>query len=97
MERYNSDVDTYENPLISRYASREMAELWSPRRKFSTWRRLWVALAEAQQQLGLDISDAQLTELREHVGEIDFDVARAHERRGQGLGHRGRRQAACDD
>ncbi len=81
MESYNDDMDTYENPLISRYASREMAELWSPRRKFSTWRRLWVVLAEAQQQLGLDISDAQLAELREHVGEIDFDVAREHERR----------------
>ena len=74
-------MDTYENPLISRYASREMAELWGPRRKFSTWRRLWIALAEAQQQLGLDISDAQLAELRDQVSNIDFDVARQHERR----------------
>ncbi len=74
-------MDTYENPLIARYASREMAELWSPQRKFSTWRRLWVALAEAQQQLGLEISDAQLAELRAHESDIDFENARRHERR----------------
>ncbi len=43
-----SQHHTYDNPLVARYASREMAELWSPQRKFSTWRRLWVALAEAE-------------------------------------------------
>src|SRR5215471_331857 len=72
---------TYDNPLVARYASREMAELWSPRRKFSTWRRLWVALAEAQRQLGLDVSEAQVAELRARVDDIDFDAARAHEKR----------------
>ncbi|MBV8318295.1 MAG: adenylosuccinate lyase [Planctomycetaceae bacterium] len=73
--------ETYENPLISRYASREMARLWSPQRKFSTWRRLWVALAEAERVLGLNISEAQVAALRAQVDAIDFDAARAHERR----------------
>ena len=62
----------YDNPLVTRYASREMAELWGPRRKFSTWRRLWLALAEAQQELGLRADDgitpritpAQIEQLR---------------------------------
>ena len=71
----------YENPLITRYASREMSELWSAQRKFSTWRRLWVALAEAERELGLNISEAQVAELRSKVDEIDFDAARDHERR----------------
>jgi adenylosuccinate lyase len=73
--------DVYDNPLITRYASRAMAELWSPRRKFSTWRRLWLALAEAQQGLGLGISDSQIAELRAHLDDIDFAAARAQERR----------------
>jgi adenylosuccinate lyase len=79
----------YDNPLITRYASREMAELWGPQRKFSTWRRLWLALAEAQHELGLladdgvtpRISARQLQELRAHLGDIDFDRAAWHERR----------------
>lgn len=71
----------YENPLITRYAGRPMAELWSSQRKFSTWRRLWVALAEAEQALGLNITDAQINELRAKVDDIDFDAARNHERR----------------
>lgn len=73
--------DTYDNPLIVRYASRAMAELWSPRRKFSTWRRLWVALAEAEHALGLDIRPEQIDELRAHVEDIDFEAARRHEKR----------------
>ncbi len=72
---------TYENPLISRYASREMSELWSDQRKHSLWRRLWVALAESQCELGLDISAAQIDELRAHVDDIDFDRAADYERR----------------
>ena len=79
----------YENPLVTRYASRAMAELWGPQRKFSTWRRLWVALAEAEHELGLTAEDgvtpritpAQLTELRAHTDAIDFDRAAALERR----------------
>lgn len=71
----------YDNPLITRYASRAMAELWSPQRKFSTWRRLWVALAEAERALGLDIRQDQIDELKAHVDDIDFDAARRHEKR----------------
>jgi adenylosuccinate lyase len=73
--------DQYENPLITRYASKEMSHVWSAQRKFSTWRRLWIALAEAEQELGLPITDAQLSELKAHVDDIDFDAARAHEKR----------------
>jgi adenylosuccinate lyase len=73
--------DRYENPLVTRYASREMARLWSAQRKFSTWRRLWVALAEAERALGLDISAAQIEALRAKVDDIDFEAARAHEKR----------------
>ena len=84
-----SAMDVYDNPLISRYASREMAALWGPQRKFSTWRRLWVALAEAQQELGLRSDDgvtpritpAQLAEMRAHVDDIDFAKAEEYERR----------------
>ena len=76
-------------PLVTRYASREMAELWGPQRKFSTWRRLWVALAEAEHELGLTADDgvtpritpAQLQEMRAHLDDIDFARADFHERR----------------
>ncbi len=76
-----SDHETYENPLVSRYATRAMAELWSSQRKFSTWRRLWVALADAERALGLPITEAQVEALRARVDEIDFDAARRHEKR----------------
>jgi adenylosuccinate lyase len=72
--------DRYENPLIARYASRAMAELWGDQRKFSTWRRLWVMLAEAEQALGLDIRDEQLAEMRAAVDQIDFGAAERYER-----------------
>jgi adenylosuccinate lyase len=72
--------DVYENPLNTRYASREMSGVWSAQRKHSTWRRLWVALAESQRELGLDISEAQLAELRAHVDDVDFDAAARYER-----------------
>ncbi|MBT4693587.1 MAG: adenylosuccinate lyase [Planctomycetaceae bacterium] len=71
--------DRYENPLISRYASVEMAELFSPQRKFSTWRRIWIALAQAQQELGLGVTTEQIDQLQEHVDNIDFDMARQYE------------------
>ena len=73
--------ETYENPLISRYASREMATLWGAQKKFSTWRRLWIALAEAEAELGLPISEAQLDELRSKVEDIDFDAAAEYEKK----------------
>src|SRR3954451_18050511 len=73
--------EIYENPLISRYASREMATLWGEQRKFSTWRRLWVALAEAEAELGLAITEEQIAELRSHIDDIDFDAANRYERK----------------
>jgi adenylosuccinate lyase len=72
---------TYQNPLVTRYASRAMAELWSAQRKHSTWRRLWVALAEAERELGLNIEPSQIDELRAKIDDIDFDAARHHEKR----------------
>lgn len=73
--------ERYENPLISRYASRDMAELWGDQRKFSTWRRLWVSLAEAERELGLPVTDEQIAELRAQVDNIDFDAAAAYEKK----------------
>ncbi len=73
--------EIYDNPLIGRYASRRMARLWSPQVKFSTWRRLWVALAEAQRALGLAITEEQIHALRSQVESIDFAAAERYERR----------------
>ena len=72
--------EQYENPLCRRYASREMQEIFSDARKFSTWRKLWVALAESEKELGLDITDAQIAEMKAHLYDIDFAVADARER-----------------
>ncbi|MBI5092220.1 MAG: adenylosuccinate lyase [Candidatus Hydrogenedentes bacterium] len=69
----------YVSPLSERVATKAMVQLWSPQRKFSTWRRCWVALAEAEQELGLPITDEQINELRAHVDDIDFDAARRFE------------------
>ena len=71
----------YITPLVERFATKEMAELWGAQRKFSTWRRCWIALAEAEQELGLAITDEQLDEMRAHVEDIDFDAARDYEQR----------------
>ena len=71
----------YDNPLIGRYASAAMSAVWGPRRKFSTWRRLWVALAEAEAELGLPVSPQQIEQLRAHVDDIDFAAAEAYERK----------------
>ena len=73
--------DAYENPLISRYASRDMAAIWGDQKKHSTWRQLWVALAEAEASLGLPITDKQLAELRAHVDDIDFAAAAKYEKK----------------
>src|SRR5438477_12158970 len=73
--------DVYPSPLSERYASREMARLFSPETKFRTWRRLWLVLLEAERELGLPISQEQVDELRKHVdGEIDFARAAELER-----------------
>ena len=73
--------DRYENPLITRYASAEMSELWSAQRKFSTWRKLWIVLAESEKELGLDVTDDQIAELKSHVDDIDFEAAANYEKR----------------
>ena len=72
--------EIYENPLCGRYAGREMQEIFSDDRKFSTWRRLWLALAESEKELGLDISDEQLDEMRAHIYDIDYAAAAQRER-----------------
>ncbi len=73
--------DVYQDPLVSRYTSREMQELFSERFKFTHWRRCWVALAEAQHELGLELVTAEMVEeLRRHVDDIDFELAAAKEK-----------------
>ena len=72
--------EIYENPLCRRYAGKEMQKLFSDKTKFSTWRRLWVALAEAEKELGLSITDEQINEMKENIENIDFDVADERER-----------------
>ena len=69
----------YESPLCGRYADEEMRRIFSDERKFSTWRKLWLALAESEQALGLPITDEQLAELRAHLFDIDYDAAARHE------------------
>jgi len=75
-----SSRNKYENPLVDRYASPEMSYVWSPQNKFSTWRRLWLALATAERELGLNISQEQIDELTAHLDDINFDVAEAEEK-----------------
>jgi adenylosuccinate lyase len=72
--------EIYETPLNTRYASAEMSRIWSAQTKHSTWRRLWVALAEAEQELGLPITNSQIAELRAHVDDIDFAAAAKYEK-----------------
>ena len=67
--------NTYQNPLTMRYAGEAMKNNWSPQKKHSTWRRLWLALAESEQELGLDITEDQLQEMRSHLDDIDFAAA----------------------
>ena len=71
--------DRYENPLSTRYASREMQAIFADDTKFSTWRRLWLALAESERELGLPISEAQIEEMSAHLTDIDYQAAAAYE------------------
>src|SRR5690606_28189741 len=73
--------DSYSSPLAERYASRAMLELWSPRHRYGLWRRLWLALAESQRELGIDIPADAIAQMRAHVDDIDFDAVAAYERR----------------
>ena len=72
--------DRYVSPLSERYASREMQYIFSPDKKFRTWRRLWIALAETEKELGLNITDEQIEELKSHADDINYDVAREREK-----------------
>lgn len=74
------EKNVYESPLNSRYASREMQYIFSPDFKFKTWRRLWIALAESEQELGLDITDEQLDQLRANADNINYEVAQEREK-----------------
>eukprot|EP00301_Raphidiophrys_heterophryoidea_P018512 c3510_g1_i1.p1 GENE.c3510_g1_i1~~c3510_g1_i1.p1 ORF type:complete len:486 (-),score=130.77 c3510_g1_i1:117-1574(-) len=70
----------YDNPLVTRYASKEMSFLWSPQFKFSTWRKLWIALAETEKELGLNITQEQIDEMKSHIHDIDFEKAAKYEK-----------------
>ena len=74
------DYNSFLNPLTDRYASKEMSYNWSPQKKPSTWRRLWLALAECEKELGLNITDEQLNEMRQHLDDIDFQAVEAVEK-----------------
>ena len=72
--------DTYESPLSARYASKEMKYIFSPDKKFRTWRKLWIALAESEKELGLPITQEQIDELKAHAEDINYDVAQEREK-----------------
>lgn len=73
-------TDRYQSPLSERYASKEMQYIFSPDKKFRTWRRLWIALAETEKELGLNITQEQIDELKAHAEDINYDVAKAREK-----------------
>ncbi len=76
----SNNYSKYTNPLTDRYCSKEMSHIFSPQFKFSTWRKLWVALAEGEQELGINITDEQLEELRQNIDNINFEDARKIEK-----------------
>ena len=71
--------DRYVSPLSERYASREMQYIFSPDKKFRTWRRLWIALAETEKELGLNITDEQIEEMKSHADDMVFSVRKQKE------------------
>ena len=73
-------TDRYVSPLSERYASKEMQYIFSPDMKFRTWRRLWIALAETEKELGLNITQEQIDELKAHKDDINYDVAKEREK-----------------
>ncbi len=73
-------TDRYQSPLSERYASKEMQYIFSPDKKFKTWRKLWIALAETEKELGLPITEEQIAEMKEHAEDINYDVAKAREK-----------------
>ena len=77
----SSSAESYSSPLAERYASRAMLELWSPRTRYGQWRRLWLALAEAEKALGIAIPNEAIEQMRTHLDDIDFGVVAGYERR----------------
>ena len=71
----------YESPLCSRYASEKMQYIFSPDFKFSTWRKLWCALAESEKELGLAITDEQIAEMKAHTDDIDYELEAVYEKK----------------
>ena len=74
------NYDKYQSPLSERYASKEMQHIFSPHMKFCIWRKLWIALAKSEQELGLNITDEQINELIEHADDINYEVAKEREK-----------------
>lgn len=74
-------LDIYQNPLNTRYASYEMSNIFSDETKFRTFRKLWVELARAEKELGLEISDSQIKELEDNIDNIDFELAKEYEKK----------------
>lgn len=78
--RFKMATDRYQTPLAERYASKEMQYIFSPDKKFRTWRALWIALAESEKELGLNITDEQIEELKAHKDDINYEDAKAREK-----------------
>lgn len=75
-----SDNSVYQNPLITRYASKAMSENFSDKKRFCLWRKLWIALAESEKELGLNITQSQIEEMKKYAEDINFDLAEQYER-----------------
>ena len=75
-----NNTNSYESPFCTRYASEEMQYIFSADKKFTTWRKLWVALARAEMKLGLPVTEAQVKQLEEHISDIDYEVAAEREK-----------------
>ena len=73
-------TNSYESPFCTRYASKEMQFIFSADKKFTTWRKLWVALARAEMKLGLNVTQEQVDELESHINDIDYEVAKEREK-----------------
>lgn len=76
-----TNTNLYENPLNSRYSSKEMSYLFSANKKFTTWRKLWIALAESEKELGLNITDEQIAQMKQNIDNIDYDLAQKKEKK----------------
>ncbi|MFN2638384.1 MAG: adenylosuccinate lyase, partial [Gemmatimonadaceae bacterium] len=73
--------DTYSSPLAERYASRAMLALWSPRKRYGLWRQLWLALAESERELGVEIPESAISQMRAQIDNIDFGAVAAYEKK----------------